>query len=84
MAWETIHKHGPGTSLTVGAWPRGVEPNVTDYEAERREFSWAAARERLDGLPGGRGLNIAHEAVDRHADGPALLGRADGLRRERR
>jgi acetyl-CoA synthetase len=24
----------------------------------------------LDGLPGGRGLNIAHEAVDRHAMGP--------------
>ncbi len=24
----------------------------------------------LDGLPGGRGLNIAHEAVDRHAAGP--------------
>ena len=22
----------------------------------------------LDGLPGGQGLNIAHEAVDRHAD----------------
>jgi acetyl-CoA synthetase len=70
MAWETIHKHGAGTSLTVGAWPRGVEPNVIDYDAERRHFSWAAARERLDGLPGGRGLNIAHEAVDRHAEGP--------------
>jgi acetyl-CoA synthetase len=30
-------------------------------------FSWAHARADLDGLPGGRGLNIAHEAVDRHA-----------------
>jgi acetyl-CoA synthetase len=27
---------------------------------------WAEARRRLDGLPDGRGLNIAHEAVDRH------------------
>ncbi|GAB2726088.1 acetate--CoA ligase [Nocardioides pakistanensis] len=27
--------------------------------------AWAQARARLDGLPGG-GLNIAHEAVDRH------------------
>ncbi|MCL6249726.1 hypothetical protein M3P36_01510 [Altererythrobacter sp. KTW20L] len=26
---------------------------------------WDAARARLDGLPGG-GLNVAHEAVDRH------------------
>jgi acetyl-CoA synthetase len=31
--------------------------------------AWAAARAGLDGLPGGRGLNIAHEAVDRHAAG---------------
>lgn len=29
------------------------------------ETGWAAARARLAGLPGG-GLNIAHEAVDRH------------------
>ncbi len=28
---------------------------------------WAAARAELDGLPGDHGLNIAHEAVDRHA-----------------
>jgi acetyl-CoA synthetase len=27
-------------------------------------------RRELDGLPAGKGLNIAHEAVDRHADGP--------------
>jgi acetyl-CoA synthetase len=27
---------------------------------------WTRAREALDGLPAGRGLNIAHEAVDRH------------------
>jgi acetyl-CoA synthetase len=30
---------------------------------------WVAARAALSGLPGG-GLNIAHEAVDRHAVGP--------------
>jgi acetyl-CoA synthetase len=30
---------------------------------------WEEARKHLDGLPGG-GLNIAHEAVDRHAAGP--------------
>jgi len=32
-------------------------------------FSWDDARARLQGLPGG-GLNIAHEALDRHLDGP--------------
>ncbi|HLT70530.1 MAG TPA: AMP-binding protein [Acidimicrobiales bacterium] len=31
---------------------------------------WDEARRELAGLPGGRGLNIAHEAVDRHAAGP--------------
>jgi acetyl-CoA synthetase len=39
-------------------------------DAARRAF-WAEAREHLDGLPGGRGLNIAHETVDRHACGAA-------------
>ncbi len=29
---------------------------------------WDAARGELDGLPDGRGLNIAHEAVDRHVE----------------
>lgn len=33
-------------------------------------FTWDAARAELDGLPGGRGLNVAHEAVTRHAAGP--------------
>jgi acetyl-CoA synthetase len=51
--------------------PRGVAPapNLADYEAACAAFSWEAARRELDGLPGGRGLNIAHEAVDRHAAG---------------
>jgi acetyl-CoA synthetase len=49
------------------AAPEAVAPNMPDYERARREFSWAKARAWLAGLPGGRGLNIAHEAVDRHA-----------------
>jgi acetyl-CoA synthetase len=48
----------------------GVRPNLLDYERQRAEFTWRRARRALDGLPGGRGLNIAHEAVDRHAAGP--------------
>jgi acetyl-CoA synthetase len=47
-----------------------VTPHLQDYERERAAFSWTRARAELDGLPGGRGLNIAHEAVDRHAAGP--------------
>jgi hypothetical protein len=45
-----------------------VPPHLADYEAARAGFSWRQARQALDGLPGG-GLNIAHEAVDRHAAG---------------
>jgi acetyl-CoA synthetase len=44
-------------------------PNLVDYHAECAGFSWEAARAALDGLPGGAGLNIAHEAVDRHCRG---------------
>jgi acetyl-CoA synthetase len=47
-----------------------VPPNLADYSRERAAFSWVAARRELDGLPGGAGLNIAHEAVTRHAQGP--------------
>jgi acetyl-CoA synthetase len=46
-----------------------IAPCLLDYEAECTEDFWARARDELDRLPGG-GLNIAHEAVDRHAVGP--------------
>jgi acetyl-CoA synthetase len=45
-------------------------PNLYDYDVARADFSWSGARQELDGLPGGQGLNIAHEAVVRHAEGP--------------
>ncbi len=53
-----------GISNSLGV---AVPPNMSDYEAACREFSWEVARRELTGLPGGRGLNIAHDAVDRHA-----------------
>jgi acetyl-CoA synthetase len=46
---------------------------MVDYDREREQFTWEAARGALDGLPGGRGLNIAYEAVDRHV----AAGRGD-------
>jgi acetyl-CoA synthetase len=75
-----------GSASSVGSrWPAvrkdraewSVTPNLVDYEQVRREFTWASARRALDGLPGG-GLNIAHEAVDRHAAG--ALGARIALR----
>jgi acetyl-CoA synthetase len=62
----------PGTypEIDKPAAPGGLLPNLRDYDQERLSFSWARAREELSGLPGGGGLNIAHEAVDRHAAGP--------------
>ena len=33
-----------------------IRPNLVDYAAVRAAFDWADARARLDGLPGGRGL----------------------------
>ncbi|GAB5079116.1 acetate--CoA ligase [Arthrobacter sp. AD-310] len=75
-------------------WPRipkdisrfPVPPNLPDYESMQRRFTWDEARKALSGLPGG-GLNIAHEAVDRHAAGPRAhhpalrFVRADGSTR---
>jgi len=61
MEWQPIEK-------APSDWT--VEPNLLDYESTRAEFSWEAIRGELDGLPNGQGLNIAYEAVDRHANGP--------------
>ncbi len=64
MAWERIRKRPEDY---VGA-------NLQNYEDCAGTFSWAQARGLLDGLPGG-GLNMAHEAVDRHI----AAGRGDKL-----
>jgi acetyl-CoA synthetase len=42
--------------------------NLLSYAECAQTFSWAQARSHLDGFPGG-GLNIAHEAIDRHVTG---------------
>jgi acetyl-CoA synthetase len=60
MLWEPIIKSSPKGE---------VAPNLRSYERARVTFSWEEARSELDGLPDGGGLNIAHEAVDRHAAG---------------
>ena len=64
MEWEPIRKRPEDF---VGA-------NLLDYDEYARVFSWPQARALLDGLPGG-GLNIAHEAIDRHV----MAGRGDKL-----
>jgi acetyl-CoA synthetase len=48
--------------------PRSLRPppHLLDYEATCGSFRWEDARQFLDGLPEGGGLNMAHEAVDRH------------------
>ena len=44
-----------------------VEPNLTNYEKTYNSFRWDDVLKEFDGLPSG-GLNIAHEAIDRHAN----------------
>ena len=60
MEWTPISKV-PGASQRA--------PNLADYAHVVREFRWEQARAELAGLPGGA-VNIAHEALFRHADGP--------------
>ncbi|PHP65992.1 acetate--CoA ligase [Zhengella mangrovi] len=45
---------------------RRAAANMPDYAAERAAFSWDKAADLVEGLAGGK-LNIAHEAVTRHA-----------------
>nr|WP_199743429.1 AMP-binding protein [Caulobacter sp. 602-1] len=76
MRWPVIHK---SAADRAGA-------NLKDYDAETAAFTWETARAELTGLPEG-GLNIAHEALDRHIRAgrgarPALrwIGRDDTVR----
>jgi acetyl-CoA synthetase len=76
MEWERIRKRPEDY----------VDTNLRHYEASARTFAWTQARALLEGLPGG-GLNIAHEALDRHVkagrgDKLALrwIGRDDAIR----
>ncbi len=64
-----------------------LRPNLTDYEQECRTFKWESVAKQFEGLPLG-GLNIAHEAIDRHANGPladktALLWLGEGGEKRR-
>jgi acetyl-CoA synthetase len=43
--------------------------NLANYEQELTSFSWNKVAGELDKIPGGKGMNIAYEAVDRHAMG---------------
>jgi acetyl-CoA synthetase len=52
-----------------GSLSAQVTPNLRDYGRVREDFDWTNAAAELAGLPCGHGLNIAHEAVDRHAAG---------------
>jgi acetyl-CoA synthetase len=60
LGWPTISKSAAGFA---------VSPNLPEPNAGGGPDFWERAREELDGLPGGAGLNIAHEAVTRHAAG---------------
>jgi acetyl-CoA synthetase len=57
--------------LAAGGSGLRCTPNLVDYAQAYATFSWETARGLLEGLPEGGGLNIAHEAVDRHARTPA-------------
>lgn len=46
-----------------------IKHNLVDYESVKADFLWENIAKELVGLPGNKELNIALEAVDRHADG---------------
>jgi acetyl-CoA synthetase len=61
--------HTPWQTITKAPDGLAVVPNLLDYEAAYRDFTWSAAADELASATGPRGLNIAHLAVDRHASG---------------
>lgn len=45
-----------------------LKPNLLDYEACRRSFSWQAVERELKGPHGGSGFNMANELLDRQVE----------------
>ncbi len=45
-----------------------IQNNLLEYESTFSDFSWEREAKFLHGLPDHQGINIAYEAVDRHAD----------------
>ena len=43
--------------------------NMEAYSILRSSFKWENEQRNLEGLPDNAGLNMAHESVDRHANG---------------
>lgn len=43
-----------------------IEHHLSNYEKVKSSFLWENVAKELSGLPQGRGLNIAHEAIDKH------------------
>jgi len=60
MPWSTIVKSSRDWETV---------PNLHDYGSIHARFTWEQARQDLEGLRDNQGLNIAHEAIDRHANG---------------
>ncbi|HEX6768322.1 MAG TPA: acetate--CoA ligase [Candidatus Binatia bacterium] len=50
-----------------------VPPHLLDYQRTCEEFSWQRVERELSGFGAGSGVNIASQAVDRHAEGPRAL-----------
>ncbi len=59
--------HWPPIKKTPDDLP--LPPHLLDYHKTCADFSWTAVRRELTGAGGGTGLNMAFEAVDRHANG---------------
>ena len=77
MPFDSIHKDLQSMRVT---------PHLVDYDQARTTHSWETMRAEMQGLRSG-GLNLAHEAVERHATGPRAqhlalrwLGKDGGVR----
>jgi len=45
-----------------------LKPNLQNYEQLRKSFKWSDAEKMVDWFPGGK-INMAYNAIDRHAQG---------------
>jgi len=72
MASSSLPVGKTSTETSAVEWerkPKTIDANLKDYDATYKTFDWKTVEKEFDWSRTGK-VNIVHEAVDRHADGP--------------
>src|SRR3989338_1475395 len=69
MAEQTLDASSLLANVEWERKPKNIDANLKDYDAAYTAFKWKDVEREFTWAKTGK-VNIVHEAIDRHADGP--------------